>query len=116
MKRNRNRPGYRRVPLNQEMIALLDEQRERFIAKFGREPRGEDPIFWDETADQPTPVSEEQIHQIILQAITAAGSPPEFVHAFRKTGRIVTESNMHLLSPAEYQEWCDAVDEYRRQN
>jgi hypothetical protein len=112
MKRNRNRNGYRRVPLNKEMIALLDEQHQRFIAKFGREPRGEDPIFWDENADQPEPVSEEQIHQIILQAITAAGSPPEFIHAFKKTGLLVTETNQHLISPAHYQAWVDAVEEY----
>jgi hypothetical protein len=112
----RNRTGYRRVPLNKEMIAILDQQRERFKQKFGRYPGPEDPVIWDEGADQPTPVSEEQVHQIILDAITAAGSPPEFAYAFQKTGRLVTESNMHLLTKAEYQEWCDAVDEYRRLN
>lgn len=112
----RNRTGYRRVPLNKEMIAILDEQRERFKEKFGRYPRPEDPVIWDEDAEQPTPVSEEQIRQIILEAITQAGSPPEFVYAFGKTGRLVTESNKHLLTKAEYKEWCDAVDEYRRLN
>jgi hypothetical protein len=114
MKRNRN--GYRRVPMNKEMIAVLEQHRERFKQKFGRYPGPQDPVIWDESADQPTPLSEEAIHQVILQAITAAGSPPEFIYAFQKTGRLVTESNMHLLSPAEYQEWCDAVDEYRSQN
>jgi hypothetical protein len=29
---------------------------------------------------------------------------------------LVTESNQHFLSPAEYQEWVDAVEEFRRQN
>jgi hypothetical protein len=114
MKRNRN--GYRRVPMNKEMIAILEQHRERFKQKFGRYPGPQDPVIWDESADQPTPLSEEAIHQVILQAITAAGSPPEFIYAFQKTGRLVTESNMHLLSPAEYQEWCDAVDEYHSQN
>jgi hypothetical protein len=112
----RNRTGYRRVSLNKDMIAILDEQKQRFIAKFGREPRPEDPVIWDEDADQPTPASEDDIHHAILSVLTAAGSPPEFVYAFNKTGRLVTESNMHLLTKAEYQEWCDAVDEYRRLN
>jgi hypothetical protein len=112
----RNRTGYRRVPLNKEMITILDEQRERFKAKFGRDPRPEDPIIWDENAAEPTPVSEQDIHQTILSALVAAGSPPEFVYAFHKTGRLVTESNMHLLASEEYQEWVDAVEEYRRLN
>jgi hypothetical protein len=116
MKQNRNRTGYRRVPMNKKMIAILDEQRERFKQQFGRYPGPEDPVIWDEDADQPTPASEEQIRQIILEALTAAGSPPEFVHAFQKTGRLVTEANRHLLTKAEYREWCDAVDEYRRLN
>jgi hypothetical protein len=116
LKRNRNRTGYRRVPMNKEMIGILDEQRERFKQQFGRYPGPEDPVIWDEDAEQPTPASEEQIRQIILEAITAAGSPPEFVYAFEKTGHLVTEANMHLLTQAEYKEWCDAVDEYRRLN
>jgi hypothetical protein len=111
-----NRKGYRRVRMSQEMIQMFEEQKQRFRAKFGRDPRPDDPVIWDEDADEPRPVSAEQIHQIILQAITAAGSPPEFVYAFQKTGRLVTESNMHMLTKAEYKEWCAAVDEYRRLN
>ena len=30
----------------------------------------------------------------------------------RKTGRIVTESNQHLLTDEELQEWQDAIEEY----
>ena len=59
----RNRTGYRRVPLNKEMIAILDEQRERFKAKFGREPRGEDPILFDENADTPQPMALDAIER-----------------------------------------------------
>ncbi|MDB4893964.1 MAG: hypothetical protein JWN15_226 [Firmicutes bacterium] len=111
-----NRKAYRRVRMSKEMIQMLEEQKQRFRAKFGRDPRPDDPVVWDEDADQPTPVSEEDIHEVLLQALTAASSPPEFIFAFRKTGRLVTESNQHLLSPEEYQEWCDAVEEYRRLN
>jgi hypothetical protein len=34
-----HRPGYRRIPMNQQMIDILDEQKERFRQKFGRDPR-----------------------------------------------------------------------------
>jgi hypothetical protein len=102
--------------MSQEMIQMLEEQKQRFRQRFGRDPRPEDPIIWDENAAEPTPASEDDIHQTILSVLIAAGSPPEFVYAFDKTGRLVTESNMHLLAPEEYQEWVDAVEEYRRLN
>jgi hypothetical protein len=111
-----NRKGYRRVRMSQEMIHILEEQKQRFRQKFGRDPRPEDPVIWDENAAEPTPASEEDIHQTILSALITAGSPPEFVYAFDRTGRLVTESNMHLLTPEEYQEWVDAVEEFRRLN
>lgn len=107
---------YRRVRMSKQMREILEEQKQRFRQKFGRDPRPEDPVIWDEDADEPTPASVEDIHQGILSALIAAGSPPEFVYAFDKTGRLVTESNMHLLTPEEYQEWVDAVEEFRRLN
>jgi hypothetical protein len=111
-----NRKGYRRVRMSKEMIQMLEEQKQRFRAKFGRDPRPEDPVIWDENATEPTPASVEDIHQTILSTLIAAGSPPEFIYAFNKTGRLVTESNQHLLSPGEYQEWVDAVEEFRQAN
>jgi hypothetical protein len=111
-----DRVPYRRVRMSKEMIQMLEEQKERFRQKFGRYPRPEDPVIWDETASEPTPASAEDIHQTILSALIAAGSPPEFIYAFNKTGRLVTESNQHLLSPDDYQEWVDALEEFRRLN
>ena len=35
---------YKEVPLDQEMLDMLKEQREKFIAKHGREPGPNDPI------------------------------------------------------------------------
>jgi hypothetical protein len=84
-----DRVPYRRVRMSKEMIQMLEEQKERFRQKFGRYPRPEDPVIWDETASEPTPASAEDIHQTILSALIAAGSPPEFIYAFNKTGRLV---------------------------
>jgi hypothetical protein len=36
------------------------------------------------------------------------------IFAFKRTGRIVTARNKHLLAPEELREWSDAVDEYHR--
>ena len=36
------------------------------------------------------------------------------IFAFKRTGRIVTESNKHLLTSEELREWNEGVDEYHR--
>ena len=108
------KPKYRRVPIPPELAEVLNEQRERFKEKFGRYPGPQDPIIFDEDADDPRPVSEEQIAQILVGALEQAGAPPEILYAVGKTGRLVTEMNMHLLSKTEYREWCDAIMEFRR--
>jgi len=36
------------------------------------------------------------------------------IFAFKRTGRIVTERNKHLLTAEELRKWNDAVDEYQR--
>lgn len=39
--------------------------------------------------------------------------PLELVYAMRKTGRIVTERNNHLLSPEEMAEWDAAINQFK---
>jgi hypothetical protein len=108
------KPKYRRVPISPELREVLNEQRERFKEKFGRYPGPQDPIIWDEDSDDPRPVPEGQITQILVGALEQAGAPPEILYAVGKTGRLVTEMNLHLLSKAEYREWCEAIREFRR--
>jgi hypothetical protein len=105
---------YRRVRMSPEMIQMLEEQREAFKKKFGREPRPEDPVIYDEDCDEPTPLSEEKIHEVMINALIAAGARSEIVYACRKTGLLVTEANRHLLTRAEWKEWKGAIEEYRR--
>lgn len=47
-------------------------------------------------------------HDILIQMLKS-GISPDYVYACKKTGRIVTESNYHLLSDDELKEWDDAV-------
>jgi hypothetical protein len=61
------------------------------------------------------PVSEEELTAAMLEVFRRAGTPGDIVHAFRKTGRLVTEENMHLLSEEELAEWDAAIEEYRSQ-
>ena len=101
--------------LNDEVTAALDEQKRRFREKFGRDAGPEDPIFFDPDADTPQPISKAGLDEMTGQILSAAGKAavrPELIYAMKKTGRIATESNQHLLTDEDLQEWQDAIEEY----
>jgi hypothetical protein len=98
----------RSVPLNQEARSELEgalaKQREKFIAKFGREPGPDDPIFFD--------LDEEAMRRDTVAAMRAAGIRPALIYAHERTGLLVTSENRHLIPEADLDEWEDAVAEY----
>jgi hypothetical protein len=94
------------IPLNQEILDILDEQRQKFIQKYGREPGPHDPVFFD----LPHP---EQVEHLTVQAMKEAGIDPALIYAYEQTGRLVTEDNRRLLSEADLAEWDAAIEEYQ---
>jgi hypothetical protein len=96
---------FKSIPLSQEMVDLLEEQRQKFIQKFGREPGPNDPVFFD----LPHP---EQVEHMTVQAMREARLDPALIYAYEKTGRLVTEDNQQLLSEADLAEWDAAIEEY----
>jgi|SRR5580700_4719474 hypothetical protein len=77
----------------------------------------DDPLFFESSVAVPLFLSDESTDEIwksLLQAAGDSGIDPAIVYAMNKTGRIVTETNVHFLTDAELQEWNDAVDEYRQ--
>jgi hypothetical protein len=93
------------VPLSDEMRTMLEEQRQRFIEKFGREPGPNDPVFFD----MPHP---EHLEHMMVEDMKAAGIDPAIIFAFEKTGRLVTEDNQHLLPDNALDEWQAAIEEF----
>jgi len=60
-------------------------------------------------------VSEDDVAKVrasIVEAMRAAGVRPALVHAYERTGLIVTQQNRHLMSAADLDEWEDAIAEY----
>jgi hypothetical protein len=57
-------------------------------------------------------MSAKEIENVMLETMERAGTHPAFVYAFKKTGRIVGDSNRHLLSEEELKEWDDAIQEF----
>ena len=101
--------------MNAEAQRAIQEQLRKFREKFGREAGPEDPIFFDPDADTPQPISKAGLDEMTGQILSAAGKAgvrSELIYAMKKTGRIVTESNQHLLTDEELQEWQDAIKEY----
>ena len=103
------------VPLNAEAQRAIQAQLRKFREKFGRDAGPEDPVFFDPDADTPQPISKAGLDEMTGQILSVAGKAgvrPELIYAMKKTGRIVTESNQHLLTDEELQEWQDAIEEY----
>ncbi len=102
----------RDVPMDAATAALIQEQLAAFRAKFGRDPEGDEPIFFDPNCDVPAPLMPEKMEEDMVRAMESSGIAPQLIHAYRRTGRLVTEQNQHLLSAEEIEEWNAAVEEY----
>jgi hypothetical protein len=96
------------VPLGDEarteVEGLLAKQREKFIAKFGREPGPDDPIFFD--------LDEDALRENAASAMREAGISPALIYAYEETGLIVTAENRCLIPTAELREFDSKVREY----
>ena len=103
----------RRIPLSPEARQAIDRQLTAFREKFGRDPTDDDPIFFDPDAADPVPLSDEKYERMMIEAVAEVGISEAMIFAFKRTGRIVTEGNKHLLTPEELREWNDAIDEYQ---
>ncbi|MGH8572835.1 MAG: hypothetical protein ACREX8_09695, partial [Gammaproteobacteria bacterium] len=74
----------------------LEEQRKRFIAKFGREPGPNDPVFFNPDADAPEPLTSEQ--QQVFQSIWEAHSELEQMRADAEA-RLEEHGHIRRLAP-----------------
>jgi len=102
----------KRMPLYAEAPDAIACQFEAFRKKFGRDPGPDDPIFFDPNAKEPVPLNPHQYEQDMIETMAQAGVNPAFIYAFKRTGRIVTESNKHRLTEKELRRWNDAITEY----
>ncbi len=97
---------FKSIPMSDELAAVIEEQKRKFIEKHGREPGPDDKLFFDSP-----PL--EHVEHFMVEAMKQAGLDPAIVYAFEKTGMLVTEANEHLISDKDRAEWEAAVGEYR---
>ena len=104
--------GSRTFNLSPETKEIIEEQRKRFIEKFGREPSPKDPVFFDPDADTTQPYSEEKIKEAIetlVEDMRKAGVDERYINAWRKTGLFITPENVDLLPPEDIEEFEEAL-------
>ena len=100
---------FRSTPMSPEVRVALEQLRQAFVARHGREPRADDLLF----PDMPHP---EHLEATMVEDMKAAGLDPAFIYAFEKTGLLVTEENQHLIPEKDLTEWHAAIEEYARKH
>lgn len=91
---------------------ILEEQAAAFEKKFGRRPDPNDPVFFDPDADEPRALSADKMDKDIFAAMRAAGTPPEIMYAFKKTGMLLLDGLKPTYPADAVAEWDAAIDEY----
>lgn len=106
--------GSKIVKMGPALNELMRLQRQLFRATFNREPDPKDPVFWDHDRELegPKPINADKYRREIGKHALAAGIRPQVAYAMRKTGMIIAESNKHLFTESQLDEWDDAVEEY----
>jgi hypothetical protein len=108
--------GNKSVPLSEEAIDILKEQRQQFRDKFGRDPGPQDPVWFDPDCEVPTPIDPDKYMATTVAAMREAGLGEALIYAYVRTGgMLVTKENKHLWSKEDLEEWNDALAEYKRQ-
>jgi hypothetical protein len=62
----------RTIRLNEGAVEALEQQRQLFIERFGREPGPNDPVFFDPDEDEPTEITPERRAELMAQFQEAA--------------------------------------------
>ena len=94
------------IPMSDEIGEILEEQKQKFIEKFGREPGPKEKLFFDMP-----PL--EHVEHFMVEAMKQAGLDPAIIYALEKTGLLVTEANENLITDMDRAKWEAAVLEYR---
>lgn len=98
------------IPISDELKTIIEVADARFKNIFGRKQRGDEPILFEKFLVGKEP----RLFQAALKVANLAGIDEELIYAWRKTGLIVAEQNLHLISNVDRKEWQRSIQEYRR--
>ena len=96
---------FKSIPMPDELTEVIEQQHQKFVEEFGREPGAEDNLFFDLP-------HQEVVEHVMVEGMKEAGLDPAIIYAFEKTGLMVTEANEHLISDVDLKKWDEAIAEY----
>lgn len=96
---------FQNIPISDEMMEILDEQKRKFRDVYGRDPGPNDKVFFDAPPY-------ELIEHGIVQAMQEVGFDPSKVNAFIETGLIPSELNINRIPKADLDKWSEIVQRY----
>jgi hypothetical protein len=96
-----------KIPMNNRMREIIARQAETFRRHFEREPGSGVPFFLAKYL-----YSEQDLERETVAGMKAAGMDPAFIYAYKKTGYIQVESQLHRYTGAAIAEWDEAIAEF----
>ena len=98
--------------IDPKILKTLTALRAAFIAKFGREPGPGDPLVFDPDSNDPQPYPRSNFQERIKAAMIAAGTAPQIVYAYEKTGLLLSKQGAAKVSREQLAAYHEALDEY----
>jgi hypothetical protein len=92
----------------------MEQQRQAFVAKFGREPGPGDPILFDPDQDTPQRIPESKLNAGMTISMIRAGIPHHLIYAYIRTGLMLTAAQLRKASTKDRTDWEQAMREYER--
>src|ERR1700685_4097088 len=83
-----------------------------FAHKFGRLPRGDDPVFFDPDTDKPHSLPSSGMQRLLLEAMLENGTAPHIVYAYCRTGFAVSDKSRCGFPEERLSLWDTAINEY----
>ena len=99
---------HKQIPLSEEALQALEETKVAYQHIFERAPHNDDPILLGRYLH-----SDEDMEREAVEVLRRAGMPPQFIHAYRRTGGLlVSEFNEGFATATDLEEWDAAIEEY----
>jgi len=74
------------------------------------------PIDDEAEVDELGPIDQERFDAVMISAMQAAGVDPAMIYAYRSTGILISEQNLHQRSKVDRRRWQAAVEGYEEQS
>jgi hypothetical protein len=101
------------TPVGRDVMEALEQMRQAFKKKFGRDRRQDEPLLFDPDEDTPKLVDLEKYRRAVIAGMREVGVDPAHIYAFEQSGYFVTEDNRDLVPDVGLQAWDSAVERWR---